>query len=149
MNIRACILVIGLLCAPLISFSASLANTSWINKDDKTGKTGAIIRLDERNGLVNGTIIEVFPESGDTGICSKCPATFHNKPIKGLQIVWGLHEEGKNVWGKGHILDPRTGTIHRAKMVLHGDKLYVRGYVGVSLLGKTQVWERKNTTMDS
>ena len=94
---------------------------TWTTVDDKTGNKRADVRLTVANGTLNGTIIGVHPEPGDKG-------------------MWGLKEAPDGTWEGGHILDAKTGKIYRVKMTVKGDKLYVRGYVGVSLLGRTQVW---------
>lgn len=125
------------------AMAASLAGTTWMTIDDKTGKPRAEVRLKEQNGTVSGDIVSVVKQPGDTGICSKCPGQFKDKPIKGLQFLWGLKQKGEHNWEGGQILDPKTGKIYRAKMLLKGNKLFVRGYVGVSVLGRTQIWERK------
>lgn len=125
------------------AMAASLAGTTWMTIDDKTGKPRAEVSLNEQNGEVSGHIVSVIKQPGDTGICSKCPGHFKDQPIKGIQFVWGLKQKGDNNWDGGQILDPKTGKIYRAKMMLRGNKLYVRGYIGVSVLGRTQVWERK------
>lgn len=114
----------------------------WTTIDDATGKKRAIIRLHESGNQVSGQIVKVFPQPGDTGICSKCPGNFKNKPIQGLGIVWGLKKQGNNEWVGGHILDPKNGKVYRVKMTLEGNRLQVRGYVGFSALGRTQVWVR-------
>lgn len=114
----------------------------WTSIDDKTGQKRVIVHLSVSGDTLTGTIVKVFPQPGDTGICSKCPGRFKDKPIPGLKFVWGLKNQGKGVWDGGHILDPKNGKIYRAKMTLEGDKLYVRGYIGISVLGRTQVWVR-------
>ncbi|MFA5960612.1 MAG: DUF2147 domain-containing protein [Tatlockia sp.] len=121
---------------------AQSAAGTWTTIDDKTGQKRAVIRVSESNGQLSGTIVKVYPQPGDTGICSKCPGAFKNKKITGLQILWGLADKGNGVWDGGQILDPKTGQVYRAKMTLQGNKLYVRGYVGISALGRTQVWVR-------
>lgn len=115
---------------------------TWTTFDDKTGKKRAIVRLVQSGDTLSGTIIQVFPEPGDTGKCVNCPGVFKDKPIKGLQFLWGLKDKGHGEWSDGQILDPKTGKIYRAKMTLKGNKLSVRGYLGVSILGRTQVWTR-------
>lgn len=130
-------------CCLSTSMAASLAGTSWTTIDDKTSKPRAVVMLNERNGVVSGHIETIYPQPGDTGICSKCPGQFKDKPIKGLEFLWGLKQSGENNWDGGQILDPKTGKIYRAKLMLKGNKLYVRGYIGVSVLGRTQIWERK------
>ena len=113
---------------------------TWSTIDDKTGAKRALVRLNVSGGTLNGTIIKIFPQPGDSGICSKCPGAFKNKPIQGMQFVWGLKDKGNGIWDGGQILDPKTGKVYRAKMTLQGNKLYVRGYLGLSVLGRTQVW---------
>lgn len=126
---------------PLALASSSPVGT-WTTIDDKTGEKRAIVNLSISGGTLNGTIVKVFPQPGDTGICSKCPGAFKGKKIQGLGFVWGLKDQGNGVWSGGSILDPKSGKIYRAKMTLEGNKLYVRGYVGVSILGRTQTWVR-------
>ena len=115
---------------------------TWTTIDDKTGQKRALVRIDESKGTLNGTIVKVFPQPGDTGVCANCPDGFKDKPIEGLQFIWGLKDQGNGVWDGGRILDPKNGKIYRAKMTLEGNKLYVRGYMGISALGRTQMWVR-------
>ena len=124
-----------------IAASSSPVGT-WTTIDDKTGKKRAVVSISESGGKLYGTIRKVYKQAGDTGICQKCPGKFKGRKIQGLTFLWGLKKEGNNVWGGGQILDPKNGKIYRAKATLKGNKLYVRGYVGVSLLGRTQVWVR-------
>lgn len=58
--------------------------------------------------------------------------------------TWGLKKQGE-VWAGGEILDPKNGKIYRAKMSLSedGNSLNVRGFIGVSLIGRTQTWHRE------
>jgi uncharacterized protein (DUF2147 family) len=126
---------------PLVMAAGSPAGT-WTTIDDKTGQKRAVVNLSVSGGTLNGTIVKVFPQPGDTGICSKCPGAFKGKKVQGLGFVWGLKDEGNGVWSGGSILDPKTGKIYKAKITVEGNKLYVRGYVGVSVLGRTQVWVR-------
>lgn len=114
----------------------------WTTIDDKTGQKGAVVKLIETGDTLTGTILWAYPEPGDKNVCSKCPGDFKDKPIKGLQFLWGLKDRGDGIWDGGSILDARTGKIYHAKVTVKGDKLYVRGYVGMPLLGRTQVWVR-------
>lgn len=116
---------------------------SWTTIDDVTGKPRADVKVSVVNGLLNGTIVRVYAQVGDTGLCHDCPGEFKDKPVKGLQFLWGLKEESDGQWSGGQILDPKTGKIYRAKLNLEGDKLLVRGYIGISLLGRTQTWVKK------
>jgi uncharacterized protein (DUF2147 family) len=112
----------------------------WTTIDDKTGEKRAVVNLSLSGDTLNGTIINIYSQPGDTGICTNCPDGFKDKKTIGLQFLWGLKKQSDNVWSGGSILDPKTGKIYRAKITLEGNKLYVRGYIGVSLLGRTQIW---------
>jgi len=73
-----------------------------------------------------------------------CPAPYTNKPILGLDVMTGLkHGEGLN-YVNGRILDPNTGKVYsmKAKLSSNGKRLHLRGYVGVSVLGRNQIWIR-------
>lgn len=122
-------------------FAASVSGT-WTTIDDKTGVKRSVVRLVESGGQISGRIIEVYPQPGDTGICSKCPNNFKDKQIKGLRFLWGLKKKNDNTWDDGTILDPKSGKLYRAKITLDGNKLFVRGYIGFSLIGRTQIWTR-------
>ncbi|WP_315856578.1 DUF2147 domain-containing protein [Rhizobium leguminosarum] len=62
----------------------------------------------------------------------------------GLVILSGLKKDGDEYTG-GKILDPDNGKVYSSKIYLadEGKKLNVRGFIGVSLLGRSQVWERQ------
>jgi uncharacterized protein (DUF2147 family) len=67
-----------------------------------------------------------------------------NRPIIGLQVIEGLTAAGDNRWEHGTCYDPESGTSYRCKM--HLDKparLEIRGYIGISLLGRTYVLTRR------
>ncbi len=64
-----------------------------------------------------------------------------DRHIQGLEILTGFKKDG-NSYVDGKIYDPKTGKTYSCKMTLKGDKLDIRGYVGVSLLGRTETWKR-------
>ncbi len=115
---------------------------TWTTISDKTRKPRGLVRITERNGVLQARIVKVYRQKGDTGFWIKCPGKLKNKPIKGLRFVWGMKTSGNMTWSGGKILDPKEGKIYRCKMTLDksGKKLYVRGYIGVSLFGRTQTW---------
>ena len=63
--------------------------------------------------------------------------------LLGQDILKGLQYEGDKAYGGGTIYDPNNGKTYKAKAELTGpDTLDARGYIGVSLIGKTQTWHR-------
>jgi len=67
-----------------------------------------------------------------------------NRPIIGLKILSGFEKEGDNKYVDGTIYDPKNGKTYSCKMTYKGKTLDIRGYIGISLLGRTTVWERTN-----
>ena len=131
----------GLMALGFVSVAEALTPAGvWTTVDDKTGKQRADVRLVITDGVLNGTIIGVHRQPGDIGICAACPGDFKDKPVIGLPFIWGLRETSDGTWAGGRILDAKTGKIYRVSMAVKDDKLYVRGYLGVSWLGRTQIW---------
>lgn len=66
-----------------------------------------------------------------------------NQPLLGLVNLRGFEYEGDNVWEEGKIYDPENGKEYSCKMTLRDkNTLDVRGYVGISLIGRTDTWQR-------
>lgn len=117
----------------------------WKSIDDETGRERSIIRISEIAGELQGLVEMIFDQPGDdpAHLCDKCKGELKDKPIIGMTILWGLKRDG-DVWSGGEILDPKKGKTYRCKMTLidGGSKLDVRGYIGISLIGRTQTWHR-------
>ena len=115
----------------------------WKTIDDKTNQPASLIKIEEVNGLLQGTIIKTFPAPGETPLiyCNLCKDDRKDKPLIGMKIMSGLKKDGTGSWSDGKILDPKEGEIYRVKIATEdGKKMDVRGYIGVPLLGRTQVW---------
>ena len=70
--------------------------------------------------------------------------SLQSRQVQGLEILTNFSKDG-NVYQDGKIYDPKTGKNYSCKMTLQGtDKLDIRGYVGVSLFGRTESWKRVN-----
>ncbi len=124
-----------------IAFSQTVIGR-WKTIDDETGKEKGVVEIYEMKGKIYGKIIEVLePEHRDKK-CVLCSGEDKNKPILGLTFIKGLKKDGEEYNG-GQVLDPKNGKLYRCYITLVGkDKLKVRGYVGISLFGRTQYWYR-------
>jgi uncharacterized protein (DUF2147 family) len=118
----------------------------WKNVDDKTGKPKADIRISESNGVLQGRVEKLYRGAGEDQhpICTECEGDDRGRPVIGLSIIDGMKKDG-DAWSGGTILDPENGKVYRSRLrVLDGGrKLEVRGYVGVPVLGRSQVWVRQ------
>ncbi|MCX7891229.1 MAG: DUF2147 domain-containing protein [Burkholderiales bacterium] len=137
-----------------LAVAASLAHAqaptpagTWKTIDDASGEPKALVRIAaDGGGVLSGTIEKLFRKPGEdpNPRCDKCEGARKGEPITGMQILWGLKPDGDE-WTGGEILDPNNGRIYRARLRLadEGRKLEVRGFIGFSLLGRTQVWVRE------
>ena len=117
----------------------------WKTIDDETGKPKSIVRIWVAKGKLYGKITKLINPTEPNPKCDKCPSWAKDKPVVGLLIIWDLKkEEGEEWWDGGSIMDPKNGKIYRCKMRLTdgGKKLEVRGYIGFSLLGRSQTWHK-------
>jgi uncharacterized protein (DUF2147 family) len=116
----------------------------WKTVDDKTGAVTALIRIVDQDGRFSGHIEKSFRPGAETRVCSVCSDDRRNKPIIGLEIIRGLSRHDDEFSG-GEILDPDSGSVYRCRLRLEdgGQKLNVRGYIGIALLGRSQTWTRE------
>jgi uncharacterized protein (DUF2147 family) len=145
--------IIGRLILVLFVVSAVSADAArltpvglWKTIDDNSGQAKGLVRIREINGQYEGIVEKAFPKPDEDPApkCAKCDGLRRNQPVLGMTILWGLTKQGEEYQG-GEILDPENGKIYRAKMKLTdgGKKLEVRGYIGISLLGRSQIWLRE------
>ena len=119
----------------------------WKTVDDKTGKVLSIVKIYQvKDGTLAGKIHQIMPVLGQkkTDICTACEEELHNKPMLNLRVIWGMSSDEPQSWIGGRALDPKSGSIYRARMTLedNGCKLKLRGYIGIPLFGRTQTWIR-------
>jgi uncharacterized protein (DUF2147 family) len=130
--------------APLRAAEPTAAGL-WEQVDDKTGKAESWFKIVERNGVYEGGIVKIFfkPGEDENWTCDRCEGADRGKPVLGLTMIKGMRRNGLS-YENGTILDPRDGSVYRALMRVSpdGQKLEVRGYLGISLFGQSQVWNR-------
>lgn len=129
----------------------------WRTIDDQTGFSKAIVRIQKAvDGTYLGTIVKIVPRPDYTPkvYCQRCPQPFKDKKILGLPILWNAkykESSSKTVmqYGDAYVIDPLSGNIYNGKMKLSSDhrRLILRGYVGFSALGRTQIWVREDASI--
>lgn len=114
----------------------------WKSIDDATGKALGVVLIYEEEGKIYGKVLEIQNPNDRDKICTLCAGEDKDKPVLGLTIIRGLTKDGHEYSG-GKILDPKHGKYYKCYINLENDnKLKVRGYIGISLFGRTQYWHR-------
>lgn len=127
------------------AFAQTSPAGTWKTIDDNTGKQKGEVTIVENNGVFTGKVTKILVPGDENKTCTKCTDERKDQPIVGLTILKDLKKTGDNEWSGGNILDPENGKVYNAKMSLadDGKKLNVRGFLGISLLGRTQTWIRE------
>ena len=137
-------LAIGLLSAALACNSlAASPEGVWKTIDDATGEARSYVTITANNGTLSGTISEILDPANADSICSACEGERKDQKILGMTILWGMTQQGDK-YEDGNVIDPESGKIYSGHMKLleDGNTLEVRGYIGFSLIGRSQIWER-------
>lgn len=113
----------------------------WKTVDDTDGRTKSIVELYMKDGKLFAKVVELLP-AATTKVCVNCPGEKSGKSLIEMDIVWNMSPDG-NQWSGGQIVDPKNGKVYSCQISLESEeKLKVRGFIGFSLLGRTQVWYR-------
>lgn len=139
--LRSVLLAFGLVLATVPAQAQLTPVGLWRNIDDKTGVAKAEIRIRAgADGVVTGFVEKALVTSEQPN-CDLCTDDRKGKPKLGMEIIRGAKQaEGEDHWEGGHILDPDNGKTYRCRIKLDKGRLKVRGFIGVSLLGRTQYW---------
>lgn len=117
----------------------------WKTFDDETKQATSIVEIYGEGGAFNGRIVELLgePDGGRAKLCDRCTGAERNRPLVGLVVLRGLTRDGTTFSG-GTITDPKTGKTYKCTIELldGGARLKVRGFVGLSLAGRNQFWQR-------
>jgi len=117
----------------------------WNAISDVKAAPNAVVEIREAHGELYGIVRQLLVAADhDDSLCLKCSDERKAQPIVGMEIIRHMHRDG-NEWAGGEILDPENGKTYRARMKLidNGAKLVVRGYLGISLFGRSETWTRR------
>lgn len=115
----------------------------------KTGEGNAMVRIYKNGDKYQGKVVwlkePIDPETGKPKVDKNHPdEAVRSRAVLGLINVWGFVFKGNNVWDEGNIYDPKNGNTYSCTMKMNNaNTLEVRGFIGVSLIGRTDTWTRQ------
>ena len=120
----------------------------WAQVDEKTSKVQSLVRIVEISPeRYEGFVEKIYAAPGEDANprCEDCKGARKNQPVLGMRIITGLKRSGSDRFDDGEILDPDSGDTYRLRIILldAGKKLDVRGFIGIALFGRSQVWLRE------
>ena len=116
---------------------------TWVTQDDETGKQKSEVLIYKEDGKLYGKITKLLLPEDQGKKCVNCKGANKDQPIEGMIIIKDLELED-DTWEEGTILDPKSGKVYDCYVDFEDtNTLKVRGFLGFSLLGRTQIWKRK------
>jgi len=134
----------------LLTFALSLVGVmsfaqiegKWKTIDDETKQAKSIVEIYKKGDQYFGKITQLLIKPANPN-CTACKDDRKNKPIQGMEIIRNLKKDGNEFTG-GTITDPKTGKTYKCTITRSGDNLNVRGYIGLSFIGRSQTWQKVN-----
>ncbi|WP_294244048.1 DUF2147 domain-containing protein [uncultured Chryseobacterium sp.] len=114
----------------------------WKTIDDETKQAKSIVEIYKKGDKYFGKISQLLVKPANPN-CTECKDDRKNRPILGMEIIRGLKKDGDE-FTDGTITDPKSGKTYKCTIKRNGDQLSVRGYLGFSLIGRTQTWQKVN-----
>ncbi len=133
----------------VLSFAKQQTNPDAILGSWKNGEGTGIIQIYKNGEKYQGKITWLKepndPETGKPKLDKKHPdEKNHSRPVMGLVNMWGFTHTADKEWTGGKIYDPKNGKTYSCKIAMENNNtLKVRGFIGISLIGRTDTWTRQ------
>ena len=113
----------------------------WATVDDEDGSVKSYVKIYQSGNTLVGDIAKLTVNGGR---CEDCASRYDGRVLRNERIMSGFTLDGGR-YKNGSIIDPKSGRTYSAIMNLvdgNSDRLYLRGYIGIRALGRSQTWQR-------
>jgi len=148
MDFTRFVLPLLLLSLSLTAFAPANDANAVVGIWETAGPKKGHIQIYEKGNTFFGKLVKladpIDPQTGKPKLDRKNPdPARQSRPLLNLPLMYNFKYDGGTVWSDGKIYDPESGKEYNCKMILKdANTLEVRGYLGIALLGRTQVWTR-------
>ena len=133
---------LAFLLAAAPAFAQSSPAGCWQTIDDEDGSVKSYVKIYAEGDQLVGDIVRLTAAEGR---CVDCAERYNNRVLRNERIMTGYSRSGDEYTG-GRIVDPKSGRTYKSVMKLvdgsNGNRLYLRGFVGIRALGRSQEWRR-------
>ncbi len=126
----------------LLASATALAAPATGTAGDWKTPTGSVIRVAPCGASVCLTVVKLPPDAPSTTDGQNPDANLRKRPLCGLVIGTGFHQDDAQHLSGGHLYDPKSGHTYRGTISAESDSLHLRGYIGISLFGRSETWKR-------
>jgi uncharacterized protein (DUF2147 family) len=118
---------------------------TWYTEENKS-----LVEIYQENGKFYAKMISlkdpIDPLTGKAKLDKENPdPKLKSRPLIGIILLKDLRYESENYWGGGEIYDPESGNTYSCRLKMNGNnELDMRGYMGISLIGRSTTWKRKS-----
>jgi uncharacterized protein (DUF2147 family) len=141
-SLRSVLLLVLLSTVSFVAIAQDAIERIWYNQE----KTAKVQIFKATDGKFYGKIVwlkEPNNEEGKPKVDKNNPdKAKKSTPLMGLQLLKGFKKDGDTEYEDGTIYDPKNGKTYSCKINRKGETLEVRGYVGISLIGRTTIWTK-------
>ena len=140
------LMLLGLLTLSLAVHGEPSPVGLWKTFDDDGGKPESLVRITQAGDILTGVIEDLFKAEERDALCEECKDYRRGLPVLGMTVITGVSRDSgeDNLWDGGKILDVKSGSEYKVRMKLGdaGNRLLLRGYIGMPLIGRTAEFER-------
>jgi uncharacterized protein (DUF2147 family) len=103
---------------------------------------GSVIRIQPCGTSVCAILVKLPSNAPETTDRENPDTALRSRPLCGLSIGTGFHQDDPTHLSGGHLYDPKSGHTYKGAIAAEGDALHLRGYIGISLFGRSETWKR-------